>query len=107
MFELAKVQEEINHRNQLRAEVQLPPLSMAQELRKLYNAERRAEFEAFFNTSPLRERIEAKLLARIRRLRGDPEWMPTGFLSGGGFAFNVRTRKVMSRIWRARRRLGQ
>jgi hypothetical protein len=106
MFNFAKSREEVEHRNRLRAEVRLPLLSIAHELRNFYNAERRAEFEVFYNTSPLLERIEAKLLARHRRLRGDPEWKPTGFLSGGGFAFNVRVRKVMSRIWRARRRLG-
>ena len=104
MFDIAKAREEIEHRDKLRAEVRLPPLSMAHELRKLYNAEREAEFEAFFRTSPLRKRVEARLLARIRRLRQDPEWRPTGMLSGGGWAFSSCTRKVMRRIWLVRRR---
>jgi hypothetical protein len=69
MFGIAKAWKEIEHRNRLRAEVLLPPLSPAYELRRLYTAEREAEFEAFFNTSPLRKRVEAKLLARVRRQR--------------------------------------
>jgi hypothetical protein len=53
MFGIAKARNEIEWRNRLRADVRLPPLSMAHELRKIYNADRQAEFEAFFNTSPL------------------------------------------------------
>jgi hypothetical protein len=107
MFDIAKARVEIEGRNRLRTEVHLPPLSMAHELRKLYNAEHEAEFEAFFRMSPLRKRVEARLLARHRRLRRDPKWRPTGFLSGGGLAFGLCTRKVMGRIWLVRCRLGQ
>jgi hypothetical protein len=89
-----------------RAEVRLPPLSMAHELRKLYNAERKAKFDAFFNTSPLRKRVEAKQLARVRRQRHEPEWKPTGMLSGGGLAFSLHTRELMCSIW-YNRSLGQ
>ena len=78
MFDIINARAEIEGRNRLRAEMRLPLLSMAHELRKLYNAEREAEFEAFFRTSPLRKRVEARLLARIRRLRQDPEWRSTG-----------------------------
>jgi hypothetical protein len=101
MFDIIKAREEIERRNQLRAKVQLPRLSMAHELRQLYNAAREAEFEAFFNTSPLRKRVEAKLLARVRRQRHEPEWKPTGMLSGGGLAFSLHTSKLMRRIWRS------
>jgi hypothetical protein len=100
MFKRTKAREDIDRRNRLRAEVRLPPLSMARELRKIYSTEREAEFEAFLNTSPLRQRVEAKLLARVRRQRHEPEWKPTGMLSGGGLAFSLRTRKLMRRIWR-------
>jgi hypothetical protein len=99
MFDIAKARAEIEQRNRLRAEPLLPLLSMARELRKLYTVEREAEFEAFCNTSPLRKQVEAKLLARIRRQRRDPEWKPTGMLSGGGWAFSLRTMKLMRRIW--------
>jgi len=107
MFKICNARQRIEQRNQLRFEFALPTLSMAHELRKLYDAEREAEFRAFLNTSPLRQRVEAKLLARVRRQRQEPEWKPTGFLSGGGFVFNVRTRKVMGRIWRNRHRSAQ
>jgi hypothetical protein len=103
MFAISNAKQDIKQRNRLRNEVSLPSLSMARELRKFYNAERRAEFEAFFNTSPLRKRVEAKLLARHGRLHQDPEWKPTGMLSGGGLAFSIRTRKVMNRIWQRTR----
>jgi hypothetical protein len=103
MFDIIKAREEIEQRNRLRTEVVLPPLSIAYELRKFYDAEHRAEFEAFFNTSPLRMRVEARLLAWVRRRRQDPEWRPTGFLSGGGWQFYACTRKLMQRIWHIRR----
>jgi hypothetical protein len=103
MFDIARARKEIEQRNRLRADVRLPPVSMAHELRKIYNVERNAEFEAFFNTSPLRKRVEAKLLAHLRRQRQDPEWKPTGMLSGGGLAFSIRTMKVMNRIWQRTR----
>ena len=97
---LGRARQDIEARNRLRAEVRLPPVSMAQELRKLYNAEHQAAFEAFFTTSPLRQRLETKLLARVRRQLHQPEWRPTGMLSGGGLAFSLHTRKLMRRIWR-------
>jgi hypothetical protein len=103
MFDITKATEEIERRNQLRAEVHLPSISVAHELRKLYTVERKAEFEAFFNTSPLRPLVEAKLLARIRRQRHESEWKPTGMLSGGGLGFSLHTRKLMSRIWQRTR----
>jgi hypothetical protein len=98
-FDIAKARQEIESRNRLRAEVRLPPLSMAFELRKLYDAERQAEFEAFFNASPLRKRVEAKLLARVRRQLHEPNWKPSGMLSGGGLAFSLHTKKLMRRLY--------
>jgi hypothetical protein len=103
MFNFDKARRGIETRSRLRAEALLPPLSMAHELRKIYTAERKAAFEAFFNTSPLRKQVEAKLLARIRRQRHEPEWKPTGMLSGGGLAFSLHTRKLMRRIQNSRR----
>jgi hypothetical protein len=107
MFDIINARAEIEGRNRLRAEVRLPPLSLARELRKLYRAERDREFEAFFRASPLRKRIEARLLARCRRLRQEPEWRPTGMLSGGGWAFGMCVRKVMGRVLLIKSRLGQ
>jgi hypothetical protein len=104
MLDMEKARLEVEERNRIRAEAKLPPLLEAAELRHLYEAQCEREFEQFFRTSPLRKRIEAKLLNRQRRLRGEPEWKPTGILSDGGWAFHAWTRKVMRRIWRMRNR---
>jgi hypothetical protein len=48
---------------------------------------------------PLREIVETRLLAKIRRKSGNPYWRPTGVLSGGGLSFHVRVRKVMKRLY--------
>jgi hypothetical protein len=39
--------------------------------------------------SPLRQRVEKKLMQRIRRRLNNPDWQPIGMLSGGGWAFHV------------------
>jgi hypothetical protein len=104
MFDLAQARHEIAERNRIRAEAKLPMVSVAAELRRRYEVHRQKEFEQFFLTSPLRQRVERKLLNRIRRLGNDPQWMPTGILSGGGWAFYAQIRMIMLRIWRSRRR---
>src|ERR1700730_4229559 len=103
MFDTAKARAEIEGRNRVREEAQLPSVPVVRELRKLYQLNRQNDFEEFFRTSPIRKRLEEKLLARIRRSRGEPDWRPTGFLSGSGFAFHTRTRKIMRKIWRMQR----
>jgi hypothetical protein len=65
---------EIEQRNLIRREAQLPPVSVARELRRLYQLQRRTDFEQFFQTSPIRQRVEQKLLHQMRRLRDDPQW---------------------------------
>src|ERR1700730_7888979 len=104
MLNIGKARTESETRKRRRLEAQLPPISVGAELRKLYQLNRQNDFEEFFRTSPIRERLEEKLLARIRRLRGEPDWRPTGFLSGGGFAFYTHTRKIMRKIWHMQRR---
>jgi hypothetical protein len=61
-------------------------------------------FEHFFETSPLRTRVEEKLLKVARRMRGDPNWIPTGILSGGRLGFYLWTRKLIMRIWKMHQR---
>jgi hypothetical protein len=95
---LQAAKRQIEQRNQLRQEAGLPPVSVSAELRKLYQHQRHAEFEQFFYTSPLRKRVEHKLLSRLRRRFNDPTWVPTGVLSGG-WAFHAEVRKIMRRIW--------
>ena len=93
MFNIGKARAEIEERNRVRAEAQLPLLSVPQELRKLCELQRQTEFEEFFRASPLRQRIEQKVLNRMRRLRGDSQWKPTWL--DGGLLFYARTRRVM------------
>jgi hypothetical protein len=52
MFNINKARAKIEERNRVRAEAQLPLLSIPQELRKLYELQRQTEFEEFFRTSP-------------------------------------------------------
>jgi hypothetical protein len=49
--------------------------------------------------SPLRKRVEAKMLARLRRRFG-ADFTPSGFLSGGGNAYYVEVRGLMRRLYR-------
>jgi hypothetical protein len=99
MFDVKRATAEIEKRNRLRREAQLPPLSLDDEIRRLKCAHQEKQFENFM-VSPLRDIAESRLLARMRRKLGNPHWRPTGFLSGGGYAFNVRVRKVMKRLYR-------
>jgi hypothetical protein len=53
--------------------------------------------------SPLRYRVERNLLERLRRRLNNPNWEPTGILSGGGWAFHIALVKQMRKL---RDRLG-
>ena len=92
---------EINERNRLRLEAGLPSLSVAQEVRKIYEARRAQDFEHFVETTPLRGEIADELLARQRLARHDPDWKPTGMLSGGGWAFYLEVRRRLRRHYSA------
>jgi hypothetical protein len=104
MFDIEKARNEIEARNRIRLEAQLPPVSIGAELRKLYELNRQNEFEHFFQTSPFRMRVEKKLLKVARRMRDDPQWVPTGVLSGGRLGFYLWTRKLMMRLWERQHR---
>lgn len=99
IFDEIRAVAEIEARNRFRKEAQLPPLSVDDEIRRLRCAYQEKQFENFM-ASPQRDIVESRLLARMRRELGNPHWRPTGFLSGGGYAFNVRVRKVMKRLYR-------
>jgi hypothetical protein len=98
MFDWAQSAEEINARNRLREESGLPPLRLIEELERLKAAYDRSQFNDCMQ-GPLREIVETRLLAKIRRKSGNPYWRPTGVLSGGGLSFHVRVRKVMRRLY--------
>jgi hypothetical protein len=100
MFHIEKARDEIEVRNRVREEAQLPSVPVVREIRRLYELHRQNDFEEFFQTSPLRIRVEEKLLKVTRRMRNDPRWVPTGVLSGGRLGFYIWTRKLMMRIWK-------
>lgn len=84
---------DVQKRNAVRREVGLPLLSVPQEVRKIYQARRLANFEQFAATTPLRQKIANEVLTNIRALRRNPTWKPTGMLSGGGLAFHLEVRR--------------
>ncbi|MBU3889719.1 hypothetical protein [Methylosinus sp. KRF6] len=104
MIDVAAARRALDERNRLRVEAGLPQLSAEGELQRLSETERRKAFDEFFESSPLRQRIEEKLLNRVRRVNNDPDWRPTGALSGGGWAFYLSARKRMRSIWLRRQR---
>ena len=88
---------EIETRNKFRREYGLPPVDVQQELERARQVREREKFEQWMQ-SPLRYRVEQKLLLRIRRQRSNPTWTPTGMLSGGGWAFHAALVKQMRRL---------
>ena len=98
-FDDARARAEVFDRNLIRAAAKLPVLSVEEQLERMKTAYDQHRFEEFMR-SPLREIVEQRLLDRTRRRGGDPEWLPTGFLSGGGSLFYVRVRRVMRRLYR-------
>jgi hypothetical protein len=93
-------------RNAIRAEAKLPLVDIALKLAQAARIEQAAAFDNWAEQNrELRRRIEAKVLARARRKRGDPNWWPSGYLSGGGLSFGLVVRKVLKRIYRMRQSL--
>ena len=102
MFNTAKAVAEVEERNRLRKEARLPLLSIERELQRQKIAEDEKRFERFMQ-STLREAVEDDILEKLRKRRYDQQWKPTGFLSGGGFAFDIRVRRIMKRLYRRQR----
>lgn len=92
----------VKNRNRLRKQFGLPPVELQQELDRIRRVRECRAFQQWMQ-SPLRYRVEQKLLQRRRRQRNDPTWRPTGFLSGGGFGFHGDLVKQMRKL---RARLG-
>src|SRR3954465_5543958 len=84
----------VESRNILRAESGLPPVELRQELDLIRHVRDRRAFQHWMQ-SPLRYRVEKKILQRHRRRLNKPEWKPTGILSGGGWAFHIEVAKHM------------
>jgi hypothetical protein len=77
----------------------LPRLDVAKELARMERIAREQEIAAFVYGSPLRARAHAKFLDFIRRRRGEPDWVPSGILSGCGWPFSLGVDKIMRRLW--------
>ncbi len=92
---------EVEDRNQLRAEVGLPVVSVAREVQKLHAAELWQDYRAWVDRNPdLLARIEAEELERERRERYDPTWDPRALLNGAG-AFGSKVQDRMLSLWKA------
>jgi hypothetical protein len=96
----------IRHYNLLRLQAGLSPIAMEEEIERIRVAKSKAkiEFLDFVYHSPLQQRVREKLLNRIRHRLKNPEWRPSGVLSGGGYAFYVAVNNRLRRIWRWRHR---
>jgi hypothetical protein len=87
----------IAERNNARQEAGLPLLSVPKELRRMKEA---ADAEKSRNFAEAhRKNIYQKMLARVRRQRGDPQWAPIGMLSGGGLWFATRVDEQLTKLY--------
>jgi hypothetical protein len=75
-FDEARARAVIVERNRIRETAQLPALSVEEQFQRIKAAYDQNRFEEFMR-SPLKEVVEQKLLARMRKRGGDPEWLPT------------------------------
>jgi hypothetical protein len=88
---------EIAERNDARQEAGLALLSVPKELRHMKET---ADADRFKNFAQVhRGRIYQKMLARVRRQCGDPQWAPTGVLSGGGLWFANRVDEQLTKLY--------
>ena len=77
-FDDARARAEVLERNLIREAAKLPALSVEEQLQRMRAVYDQNRFEEFMR-SPLKEIVEQKLLDRMRRRGGNPEWVPTGF----------------------------
>ena len=88
---------EIAERNRVRQEAGLPLLSLSTELRRMKGVATDKKFRTFAKAH--RSRVYQKMLARERRQCGDPQWAPTGVLSGGGLWFGARVDEQLKKLY--------
>jgi len=87
----------VKSRNEIRKQSGLSLVEPLQELDRLHKLRDQHAFERWMQ-SPLRYRVEQKLLMRVRRRAKNPSWEPTGILSGGGWAFHIALVKQMRKL---------
>ena len=61
------------------------------------------KFKAFADAH--RKRLEDKMLGRVRRQSGDPNWVPNGVLSGGGLWFGAQVDRQLRMLYRRTTRI--
>jgi hypothetical protein len=88
---------EIAERNRVRQEARLPVLSVPGELRRMKKTADAEKFRTFAEAH--RKSIYQKMLARVRRQCDDPQWAPTGMLSGGGLWFGARVDEKLTKLY--------
>ena len=87
-------------RNEFRAEVGLPLVSVPDEVEKIYKAELWQDFrDLCVRNSDFQARIEAEELERERRERYDPTRQPHALLNGAG-AFGSKVQDRMLSLWK-------
>jgi hypothetical protein len=79
-FDDARARSEVLEGNRIRQAAKLPALAVDQELQRMKAAYDQNRFEEFMR-SPLKEVVEQKLLARMRRRGGNPEQGASQLLS--------------------------
>ena len=100
-----EITREVESRNEFRAEVGLPLVSVPKEVEKIHKGELWQDFRDWCETYPLRAQVAEEVLQTIRKEIGDPTWVPRGVLSGGGWGYGHRVQERMRQIWRAQARL--
>ena len=90
-------------RNEFRAEVGLPLVSVPKQVEKIYKAELWQDFCDWYETDPLRAEVAEEVLQEFRKARDNPAWVPRGYLNGGG-AYGHRVQERMRQIWREERK---
>jgi hypothetical protein len=92
---------DIERRNDIRREAFLPLLEVEKEFCRIKalkeDSERARKFKEF--SEPLKQRVREKVLARMRREMGDPNWNPTGVLSGGGYIFSLMVEQRLHKLY--------
>ena len=88
---------EIAQRNRIRQEAGLPLLLVPKELRRMKEAADAERFRKFSDAHC--NRVQDKMLARARRRVGDPNWKPTGMLSGGGMLFGGQVDRQLRKLY--------
>lgn len=92
---------EIQKRNQLRKQAQLPPVNIDKELAILEKVVVGNDFYNFVaENENIEKRFAEKNLKRMRKMFRDPDWKPRGVISNWGFYSHVNDR--MRRVYKFR-----